>query len=1073
MVRISTQLLAVLILSFLLLSCGSDAKKFDKLDAGKTGVTFVNKLEENETDNVLNYEYFYNGGGVAAADFNNDGLIDLYFTANMGSDKLYLNKGKGLQFEDITEKAGITYNGEWKTGVSIVDINNDGWNDIYVSISGNVEKPELRKNKLYINNHNLTFTEKAGEYGLDCNGFTTQTAFFDYDKDGDLDAYIMNHNVKDFNRFDVEAIHAMRDSLAGDKLLRNDAGKFVDVSVVAGIKGNPIGFGLGLHIADLNNDNWPDIYVSNDYIESDYLYINNHDGTFSDNIAQMTDHTSYFSMGNDIADFNNDLLPDIMTLDMLPEDNKRQKLLFGPDNYEAYLSMLKNGFHPEIMRNMLQLNNGNGTFSEIGQVAGVSNTDWSWSALFADYDNDGYKDLFVTNGYLRDYSNMDFVKFYADKKQDESASMLDIIKQMPSTLTSNYIFKNNGDLTFSNLTKEWGLELPINSNGAVYADLDNDGDLELIVNNVNEEASIYQNLQQENQPKHFVDIQLKNGNKSIEGTKVYAYSGALKQYLEVSNLRGFQSSVVAPLHVGLGENQHLDSLRIVWNDNSTQLLTNVPIDKLTTITYQKGIDYQANTAETYFKELTGIPFVHEQMAFNDFSKQLLMPKMVSYQGPALAVGDVNGDMLADFYLGGGKGSKGRMIIQDKTGHFTEKTQAAFAQDELCTDADAAFFDADQDGDLDLYVSSGGYEYLADDFLLQDRLYLNDGKGNFTKSDDALPLNRSAKSTVVPFDADNDGDMDLFLGGYVVPHFYPAYNPSAILINDKGHFTELPSEALTKLGIVTDAVAVDIDKDGFKDLALVGEWMPVTLLMNKRGIFEKKEYPNLKGFWQSIAATDLDKDGYPELVVGNLGLNSQYKASEKEPFSMTVKDFDSNGTLDPILSYFIQGKSYPAYSLDELSAQLPSVRKKYSDYKSYSETQTSDVLTLLNEKDAFTTQINELASGILWNKKGELTFAKLPIQAQFSMVNGIAFKDVDGDNNLDLILVGNNSKMRVRIGNLDANHGQVFLQKAKGTFEYVPQYRSGLNLRGDVKSVALVGDKIIFGVNNAPVKIYQP
>lgn len=1055
-------------------SCSSKNKKFDKLSSAKTGVTFINKIEESETLNVLEYEYFYNGGGVAAADFNNDGLLDLYFTANLASDKLYINKGgESLKFEDITESAGIGNNGEWKTGVSVVDINNDGWNDIYVSVSGNIDNPALRKNKLYINNKNLTFTEKAAEFGLDCNGYTTQTAFFDYDKDGDLDAYVMNHNVKDFNRFDVQAVHAMRDSLAGDKLLKNEGGKFVDVSVEAGIKGNPIGFGLGLHIADLNNDNWPDIYVSNDYIESDYLYINNKNGTFSDNIAQMTDHTSYYSMGNDVADFNNDLLPDIFTLDMLPEDNKRQKLLFGPDNYEAYLSMLKNGFHPEIMRNMLQMNNGDGTFSEIGQVSGVSNTDWSWSALFADYDNDGYKDLFVTNGYLRDYTNMDFMKYYADQKNSGEKSILEIIKEMPSSLNSNYIFKNNGDLTFSNLTKDWGIEHPVNSHGAIYADLDNDGDLELIVNNMNEEASIYKNLQQENDPQNFVSISLKKNNQSIEGTKIYAYSGGLKQYIEASNLRGFQSSVVAPLHFGLGKNQKIDSVRIVWNDNSTQLITNLVVNKICTINYQKGVEFQPSIEPNkYFDEFQNVAFSHGQMPLNDFSRQVLLPQMYSYQGPALAVGDINGDKLEDVFLGGGKGFKGKILLQGKAGTFSEKEQADFKQNELCTDADAAFFDADQDGDQDLYVVSGGYEYLVDDFLLQDRLYLNDGKGNFTKSEDRIPPIRNSKSKVVPFDADNDGDLDLFLTGYVVPHNYPAYNPCSFLLNEKGVFKEVPNEVFTKLGVVTDAVAIDINKDGLKDLALVGEWMPVTLLMNQKGGFQKKELPNLNGFWQSIEAADLDNDGDPDLVLGNLGLNSQNKASINEPFTQTVKDFDGNGLIDPIMSYYIQGKSHPAYSLDELAAQLPNVRKKYTNYQSFSEAQTSDILTFLDEKDSFTNKIHELASGVLLNQGGELSFMKLPVQAQFSMVNAISLKDINNDKLPDLLLAGNNSKMRVRIGNLDANHGQVFVNKGKGVFEFVPQSKSGLNLRGDVKNIAFAGDKLLCGINNAPMKFYQ-
>ena len=477
----------------LLISCKSKNQLFEKLNSSDTNIDFVNQITENEIDNVLNYEYFYNGGGVASADFNNDGLQDLYFTANQGTDKLYLNKG-GLKFEDITEKSGIKHNGEWKTGVSIVDINNDGWQDIYVSVSANIDNPELRSNKLYINNKDLTFTDQAAEYGLNLKTYSTQAAFFDYDKDGDLDVYLLNHNVKDFKRFDVQAVHFMRDSLAGDRLMQNNQGKFVDVSIAAGIKGNPIGFGLGIHTADLNNDGWTDIYVSNDYLEEDYLYINNKNGTFTDEIKSKTNHTSYFSMGNEVGDINNDLLPDIMTTDMLPEDNKRQKLLFGPEKYEAYLSMLKNGIQPSFMRNMLQLNNGDGTFSEIAQLAGISNTDWSWSVLFADYDNDGFKDIFVSNGYLRDYTNMDFMKYYADEGQQSGTNIMEVIKKMPSTKTPNYIFKNNKNLTFTNKQKDWGFEDVVITNGTISVDLDSDGDLEIVTNNLNEESFVYKNL---------------------------------------------------------------------------------------------------------------------------------------------------------------------------------------------------------------------------------------------------------------------------------------------------------------------------------------------------------------------------------------------------------------------------------------------------------------------------------------------------------------------------------------------------------------------------------------------------
>ncbi len=1048
---------------------------FKLLSEQDTGIDFVNAIQETEKDNVLNYEYFYNGGGVAAGDFDNDGLTDLYFTANQGADKLYLNKGQ-LQFEDVTARSGITWNGEWKTGVTVVDLNADGWLDIYVSVSGNVDNPTLRKNKLYINNKDLTFSEKAADYNLDLATFTTQTAFFDYDRDGDLDAYVLNHNVEDFNRFDVQAVHAMRDTLAGDRLMRNDGGKFTDVSATAGIKGNPIGFGLGIHVADLNGDGWPDIYVSNDYIESDYFYVNNQDGTFSDVIDQTTGHTSYFSMGNDIGDINNDLLPDIVTTDMLPEDNRRQKLLFGPDRYEAYLSMLRNGFHPEIMRNMLQVNNGDGTFSEVGQVAGVSNTDWSWSPLLADFDNDGFQDMFVTNGYLRDYTNMDFMKYYADERQNNAQDVSAIIAQMPSTKTPNYIFRNNQNLTFTNQQAAWGFDTPVISNGAVSVDLDNDGDLEIVTNNINERAYLYQNLSREEEKGHFlsVDPGATPGQSAI-GAKVYAYADSLRQYRSLTPTHGFQSSVAAPLHFGLGGKTKLDSLIIVWPDGKAQKATNVDADQLLKIKYAPNYagEFQPIPTTKPLFTLTQTISEHQQQPLNDFNRQLLLLHMYSYQGPRIAKGDVNGDGLEDLYLGGGKGQPGQLWLQQKNGDFVRKPQPVFQQNELATDTDAVFFDADGDGDPDLYVTSGGYEYLPNDLMLQNRLYKNDGKGNFTKDYEALDSGNFSDSRAVALDFDKDGDMDLFVAGSVVPGNYPRYNPSRLYRNDNGKFTNVENPVFSTLGLLTDVCVLDYDKDGYEDLVAVGEWTGIIWLHNERGTFTvvKDELNELTGFWQSIIAEDFDKDGDKDLIVGNYGLNSQLKASTDFPMRLFTEDFDDNGKLDPILAYAIQGKNHPAYSRDELSDQLIPLKKKYLTHESYATATMEDILGEFKDKTPEKSTARTLSTIYLVNDSGKFTQKPLPLQAQFAPIYALASADVNGDGYVDLIAAGNQSRSRVRIGTMDANYGQVFLNDKKGGFIYLSQSHSGLQFRGDVRGLRVVGNRLVVGVNGKPFRVY--
>lgn len=1061
------------------LACKSNSDSiFEKLDSKDTGIHFINKIEETEKDNVLNYEYFYNGGGVAAADFNNDGLIDLYFTANQGEDKLYLNKGE-LKFEDITEKSGIKYDGAWKTGVSIIDINNDGWNDIYISVSSSVENSKLRKNKLYINSPQtpgggIKFVERAAEYGLDLATYTTQTAFFDYDKDGDLDAYVLNHNVKDFKRFDVEAVHFMRDSLAGDRLLENINGKFIDISEKAGIKGNPIGFGLGINVSDLNNDGWQDIYVSNDYYEEDYLYINNPNANgasprFTDQIKDKTNHISYFSMGNEIADLNNDLLPDIITTDMLPEDNKRQKLLFGPDKYEAYLSMLKNGMQPSFMRNMLQINNGDGTFSEIGQLAGISNTDWSWSVLAADYDNDGFKDLFITNGYLRDYTNMDFMKYYADEGERFGESVLEVVKKMPSTKTPNYIFKNNRDLTFTNKQKDWGFDEPIISNGAVYADLDNDGDLEIITNNINEKASVFKNLSIEKKTGNYITIHL-DSNKKI-GAKCYLFSNQSAYYQEFMPIHGYQSSIMAPLHFGLGQNTNIDSLIIIWNDGKIQKQTNLKANQTVKIGYSPNKNsFSINKNKPIFNTTNALFFEHKQIELNDFSRQILLPQMYSFQGPALAKGDVNGDGLEDIFIGGGKGQSGEIFIQNKSNTFIKKEKNSFKQDELCTDTDAVMFDADGDKDLDLFVTSGGYEYLTNDLMLQNRLYINDGKGNFTKNLDAFDDKPYSDSSVEVIDFDNDGDMDLFVGGAVIPHNYPLFNPCRLYRNDNGKFYRIDNETFEQLGIINDVKAVDLNKDGWQDLLLVGEWTGILYFQNNQGNFTKthENLSKMTGFWQKIEAEDFDKDGDLDLIIGNFGLNSQYKASPNEPINLYFEDFDDNGRIDAIISYYIQHKNYPVYSRDDLSEQLVALKKKYTSYELYSTATTEDILNEFKEKKPIKNEVTGLETLYLENQNGNFIKRNLPIQAQFSPVCAISTPDINKDGFKDLILAGNNDKTRVKIGKIDANFGQIYLNDKLGNFTFF----QNLGIKGDVKNIQVLDNQLVIGINNKATKVFR-
>ncbi|HEX6846634.1 MAG TPA: VCBS repeat-containing protein [Chitinophagaceae bacterium] len=1064
---------------------------FTLLSSKETGINFSNEINEDSSINVLAYEYFYNGGGVAVGDINNDGLPDIFLTANTQPNKLFLNEGS-FHFRDITRSAKVGGKKSWKTGVTMADINGDGWLDIYVCYSGKGDG-RSRQNELYINNQDLTFSEKAKEYGIADEGCSTQTVFFDYDLDGDLDCYVLNHNIKAFKNVELHYLKNDYDSLAADRLYRNDNGKFTDISRKAGISGNPISFGLGVAVSDINNDNWPDIYVSNDYTEQDYCYINNMNGTFSQRELYMFGHLSQFSMGSDIADINNDGLVDIFTLDMLPEDNRRQKLLQAQENYELYQEMTANGFHYQYMRNMLQLNNGNGTFSEIGQLAGISNTDWSWAPLLADFDNDGYKDLYVTNGYMRDYTNKDFLKFWGDYlvKQVVNREQIDyteIIKMMPVTMLTNYAFSNNGNLTFKNVSGQWGLKQAALSNGAAYADLDNDGDLDLIVNNINQPVFIYRN-DLENSQHYFLKVKLEGntGNRFGLGAKIFCYTGKSFQLLEQMPARGYQSSVSEVLHFGLGKFTEVDSLKIIWPGGKSEVIYKIKTDQTVVLKQEKAIDAKSmiNKSEkkmfTYQKSL--IDFSHMQLEYNDFKRQSLMPIMYSQCGPRFSKMDVNGDSKEDLFIGSSQGQGSELYLQQSNGSFILKANKDFIADSLSVTTDVLFFDADGDNDADIYCTSGGYnDYEENDTRLQDRLFINDGNGNFHRSDSSLPVMLSGKSCVAGADIDGDSDMDLFVGGRMVPGEYPETPQSFLLLNDgKGNFsdvTKIWSKDISFIGMVTDASWTDINKDGKPDLVIAGEWLSPTIYLNTGKVLQisHHELKNYSGWWNTIEVTDIDNDGDPDIIGGNWGLNSQIKASEKEPVELIYKDFDNNGSIDPFLCFYIQGKSYPYLSRDELLEQMYPMRRKFTSYKSYADAEMKDIFSAEEMNDAKQLKATHLQTTFFENRDGQFIPRQIPLEAQFSSVNKIVLEDFNKDGLEDILLLGNNEHCRLKMGKMDANFGTILLNDGKGNFNYLPNKEAGLLIPGDTKDAVIInvnGVKyLLAGINNSPLLTYK-
>ena len=1071
---------------------------FSLLTPEQTGIVFSNEITESLNTNILMYEYFYNGAGVAAGDFNADGLVDLYFSSNMSDNKFYLNKGR-MKFEDVTDISGAGGRpGPWKTGVNSVDINADGKLDIYLCYSGAMPAAK-RANQLFVNMGNDDagiphFEERAAIYGLANTGFSNQSYFLDYDKDGDLDMLLLNHNPKNLPIQNVEATRQLFNQDSPDKglrLLKQTAGKFEDVTTSSGINGSELSYGLGLGISDFNDDGWPDFYVSNDYSVPDFLYINNKDGSFRDDLQNCIGHTSQFSMGNDIADINNDGLQDIYTLDMLPEDNRRQKLLMGADNYARFDLNVRSGFYYQYMRNMLHVNNGNETFSETGQLAGVSNTDWSWAALMADYDNDGWKDLFVTNGYLRDYTNQDFLyymnNYVKEKGRLVREDVLEIVKEMPSSNVANYIFKNNKNGSFQNKTSDWGLNKPSNSNGAVYADLDNDGDLDLVVNNINKPAFIYLNEAQRFNGKNFLQVRLAGDTPNTLGlgVKVRMFAAGQTQLLEQNPTRGYLSSVSSTLHFGLGNVEQVDSLLVTWLSGKVQKIYNIKAGTAILLAEKDATGSAMSTKNrvSWFTPISSpIPFKDSATTVHDFDRQPLLIAELSHSSPCMVKYDINGDNKEDVIIGGSSEQATQIYFQETNGGFRRTKIAVFENDKVFEDADIVVFDANGDQHADIYIASGGYGLLKeDDPSLQDRLYLNDGKNNFTRSS-SLPELKGSKSCVRVEDINRDGSPDLFVGGRVIPGRYPEPAKSYILINDgKGKFsdaTETICPELRKPGMITDAAWVDLDMDNQKELVVVGEWMPVLVFRNEKGklinvsnqFFEK----SYSGWWNKILVGDFNSDKRPDLLIGNMGLNTQFQPSEKEPLEMHYKDFDNNGSLDPVFSFYIQNKRYPYLTRDELLAQLPALRKRFSDFKSYADVTMEELFKSNELKDAGHLVATHMSTTCFINQsQGKFKSIELPKEVQYAPVYAMEMIDYNNDGQSDLLLFGNNNYFKIRLGKFDANYGVLLRGDGKGNFKYVPQIESGFNVWGNVRSSLIINNAIYLGINGSPVIVYKP
>ena len=1069
--------------------------RFEALSPSVSGVDFANTLDFDEAFNIYTYRNFYNGGGVALGDVNNDGLTDIYLSGNRVANRLYLNRGD-MTFEDVTDRAGVAGKAAWSTGVTMADVNADGWLDLYVCNSGDIDG-DNRRNELYLNNQDGTFTESAATYGLDNEGLSTHGVFFDYDRDGDLDFYLLNNSYQAIGSFNLEKNQRpVRDSIGGDRLYLNTtintggraaaAGPiFQDVSEAANIYGSIIGFGLGVTVGDIDRDGWPDIFVSNDFFERDYLYVNQRDGTFKETLTDAMNSISAASMGADLADINNDGYSELFVTEMLPANNQRMKEATTFENWNRYQYNLKNDYYHQFTRNMLQRNNGDGTFTEVGRLSGVEATDWSWGALIFDMDNDGYKDLYIANGIYQDLTNRDFLDYIADdefKRKVTESGQVDyrvLVDAIPSNPVPNAAFQNQGpagDYRFKNVAAEWGLDLSGFSNGSAYADLDNDGDLDLVVNNTNAAALVYRNHTTGN---HWLQLDLRGGaaNTFAVGAKATVYAGEQQFYLEHMPMRGFESSMQYRLHFGLGAIDRIDRVVIEWPTGGTTTIVSPTVDQLITVAEDQSIKNadQPIAATNYLLKPTpatdlGIDFVHRENRYSDFDRDPLTYFMFSADGPALCTADVNGDGKPDLYLGGARDQAGALYVSGSTG-FSEVGSQVFAQDKTSEDVACTCFDADGDGDQDLYVVSGSSEFGAASTALFDRLYLNEGAGRWSRSEEILPSKKQAVagSTVVSHDIDGDGDQDLFVGARLRPGQYGLPATSYILMNDgRGTFTERPLE---DLGMVTAASWVDLAGDTRKELVVVGEYMAPRAFRVTADTIDELELPtmvaSLSGWYTALAVADLDGDGREDLILGNHGLNSRFRASLESPVMMHVNDFDGNGSAEQIVSTYEDGKAYPTPLLHDLVKQLPGLRKRYLKYADFGDKTMQDIFSQELLDRGLYYAATELRSYIIMNRGVDsLEVRYLPTAAQETPMHAILPTDVDGDGDLDLITGGNFYYVKPEVGRYDAGRGLILYNNGRGTFRAGTAAEARLNVVGEIRAIAeLSGGRYLLARNN--------